>query len=243
MADNDWQLSDTERYLLDLRGYLVRQQVLSSAEVDALRAAVDSAAPGPGTFVPPWDAAECRRLVTHPAAVRPMEWLCGGGHLRLDHAYGISATRQDPRPLDLHGSGGFSADTYFWHPSGRVVGGTCVAEWVLTDQAGVGGFHCLPGSHKANLPVPHGLSPEHAEEVPLYAGDLLIFTEALLHGSAAWRGDRMRQVLLLKYSPGSVAYGRPDQIAEQLGPYAVEDEALRVLIEPPFWYGRWPGTY
>ena len=33
------------------------------------------------------------------------------------------------------------------------------------------------------------------------AGDVLIFTEALIHGTAVWQSDEERRTLLYKYSP------------------------------------------
>ena len=36
----------------------------------------------------------------------------------------------------------------------------------------------------------------------LGAGDLLIFSEALVHGTMRWNSDKPRRSLLYKYSPG-----------------------------------------
>ncbi|MCY4531826.1 MAG: hypothetical protein OXC84_05795 [Gammaproteobacteria bacterium] len=36
---------------------------------------------------------------------------------------------------------------------------------------------------------------------PMEAGDVLIFTEALIHGTAEWRANHERRTLLYKYSP------------------------------------------
>jgi hypothetical protein len=235
-------ITDEERYLLDLNGFVVRKQALDARTVRDLTADVRATDPSTGAFGIPWTSRRSRDLIAHPAAMGVVQWLCGEA-VRLDHAYGLRATRTDPRPLTLHGSAGFPADTYRWHAFGKVVSGTVVAEWVLTDQLD-GGFCCVPGSHKANFSLPDSLNRlDFAQQIPLEAGDLLIFTEALTHGSAPWTAPHDRLALLLKYSPGSVAYVRPEQIREELEPYTGDDERIRVLLEPAYWHDRWPGRY
>ena len=55
---------------------------------------------------------------------------------------------------------------------------------MLVDHpAGAGGFTCIPGSHEAAFPVPERLEVDLAVEVPLRAGDLVVFAEALTHGT------------------------------------------------------------
>ena len=69
----------------------------------------------------------------------------------------------------------------------------------------------MPGSHKANLPLPRSLSlmesHEHAVvEVAAKAGDVVIFTETATHGALAWTADHDRRVLAFKFSPANSAY-------------------------------------
>ena len=46
---------------------------------------------------------------------------------------------------------------------------------------------------------------DDAEDLRVNAGDVVIFTEALVHGSR-WSGQSSRRVLIYKYCPGSVAW-------------------------------------
>ena len=174
-----------------------------------------------------------------------MTWLCGD-NLRLDQAYGIRQNRGDGNDLILHGGWGFPGDQYSWHPARGVVTGMTVASWILTEQlAEAGGFRCVPGSHKANLAVPEEVTPDEvAVQLDLAAGDLLIFCEALWHGTLPWTGAHERRALLYKYTPGSMAWNPSDQIRRALLPYTEEvGETLRVLLEPPYWEDRRPGKY
>jgi len=78
----------------------------------------------------------------------------------------------------------------------------------LADEGpGDGGLALIPGSHKANFPLPEKLSfyeaqREYVREVHTQAGDAIIFTEALTHGTLVWQGAHQRRTLIYKYSPG-----------------------------------------
>lgn len=109
---------------------------------------------------------------------------------------------------------------------------TCVYE-LKTVENGAGGFGCVPGTHKPEnydklraiegdwrrnwcntewtdrLPNwNEGLSVHHVEAK---AGDCILFTEKLVHGTIPWSGKNERRTLFYKYVPygmhhGDVAY-------------------------------------
>ena len=73
----------------------------------------------------------------------------------------------------------------------------------------------------------------HAEYVvqPLAdASDLIIFTEALVHGTRAWKADHERRALLYKYCPGHSAYS-PNYYSPADYPEATEQQ-LRIMAAP-----------
>ncbi len=62
------------------------------------------------------------------------------------------------------------------------------------------------------------------------AGSLVIFTEALIHGTLPWQpDDRERRSVLFKYAPGYLAWGCAFDTCPISDP-TVEEEAL---FEPP----------
>jgi hypothetical protein len=66
--------------------------------------------------------------------------------------------------------------------------------------------HGPPGSHKASFDRPADDSVEElAVDVPVRAGDVIIFTEALVHGGC-WRGAGSRRALFYKYASGNWAH-------------------------------------
>src|SRR5207237_930079 len=89
-------------------------------------------------------------------------------------------------------AGEASRDLY---EGGQSRAGSTGVQWVLADQGGdLGGFACIPGSHKSNFPRPAGISfYEEDRQVgacpEVKAGDLIIFTEQVTHGTLPWRGD------------------------------------------------------
>ena len=250
-------MTDEERYLFDLRGYLVVENALTGSQVDRLNAAVDGLDPwGEDT----WKANDLyefcivdsnklhvgpllhrddafKELIANPVIVPYLAEMLGDT-FRLDHEYAILMT-EDAAPLRLHGGGEpFKSNAYYIHKNGSMFNGLTVVSYALTDiNPGEGGFCGIPGSHKSNYPVPpQYVTLEEPSDpvvhVPVKAGSALIFTEALTHGTMPWTASRERRSLLYKYSPGHEAW---------MGRYRIEmpgkddlTESQRLIMEPPY---------
>src|SRR5690606_19047212 len=121
--------------------------------------------------------------------------------------------------------------------------GLIVVSFALTDiDPGIGGFACIPGSHKALYKTPQKYySVENnpiAIQVPQKAGDVVIFTEALTHGTMPWRNKTgERRSVLLKYCPHYMQWStrtmevNTDQLTERQrlilqGPYVANRELV-----------------
>ena len=132
---------------------------------------------------------------------------------------------------------------FFW--DGSMYNGLTVVSWNLVDTGPeVGGFLCIPGSHKSNYPCPEEIHSAHDRApcavVPeVKAGSAVVFTEALTHGTAPWKGTQHRRSLLFKYSPAQQShasdYPRPPENIE-LTP------RQRLLFRPPY-YARHPSLF
>ena len=236
-------LTDHERYLFDVQGYVVRRGVLSAHEVQALQVAVDLLdLPAPNEtdiwsqrFRHHLRTARCfRDLLDHPAVIDAVIDLCGK-HARLDHAYGI-VMAPGQRGLGLHGGGApHDPAQYYEVRQGTMFNGLVAVQWALVDhRPGDGGFGCIPGSHRANFALPQPVPADWVVEVPMAAGDVVIFTEGLTHCTIRWTGPTMRHTLLYKYAPGHLAWGR-DYGAElaDLGRSGLLTERQRVLVDGP----------
>ena len=241
-------LTEAERYAFDIQGYLVRRHALGAAEVAALNAAVDALRVPPAA-----ESIQSQRfsahlasspafvaLLDHPAVFDVVVELCGPA-MRLDHAYGIVMTA-GTSGLGLHGGATpFDPAQFYVVNNGRISCGLVAVQWALVDhRPGDGGFCCIPGSHKAAFPLPAAAPPSLAVEVPLAAGDVVLFTEALVHGTLPWRGPHDRRTLLYKYSPGNSSWGKDETLPAELAPLLSERQ--RLLFEPPYVAYRRPVT-
>lgn len=237
MADG---LSAQQRYFFDLNGYLVVEGVLAPDDVEYMETIVGAqrlAPPGPGIdsqrfgdeFLR-WDQA-FRDLLDHDA-VLPLLRDMLGDHLRLDHAYGIVMSPHSSG-LGLHGGGTpFDPSQYYLHRGGRMYSGLTTVTWSLVSSGpGEGGFGCIPGSHKSAEPLPPEIPSEWVREVPLTAGSVLIFTEALTHCTIPWTAPVERRAVLFKYAPGQLAWGRWQEPPKAL--WRALTDRQRRLFQPP----------
>ena len=133
---------------------------------------------------------------------------------------------------------------------------TCVYE-LKTVKTGDGGFGCVPGSHKPNteqrLTSIEGdwrsnwcntewtnRLPNWPDDLPVHhveakAGDCILFTEKLKHGTIPWSSDSERRTLFYKYVPygmhhGDVAYDTTDP--------ELTDRQKRILEFSPAWFNE-----
>lgn len=237
MADG---LSAQERYFFDVNGYLVIDGALTGKEARRLNDVITARLPAtPGTSIDSqrfdagfllWDQG-FRDLLDHPVVLPRLRDLVGD-FLRIDHAYGI-VMAPGTSGLGLHGGGTpFDPSQYYVHRAGRMYNGLTTVTWSLVDAgAGLGGFGCIPGSHKAAEPLPAGVPVDWVEEIPLPAGSVLIFTEALTHCTLPWQAPYERRAVLCKYAPGHLAWGGHQEPPAPL--WRALTGTQRRLFQPP----------
>ena len=229
-------MTEAEIYEFDLNGYIVYRDLIPAGDLQRLNAILDAriTAQTPDHFAfMEWDPTFLE-LMAHPRTLSIMRAVIGDW-LRLDHAYAIKLERDSQVRENLHG--GLRADQgehqYQW-AYGRMWNGLIVVMYALQDvNPGDGGFICVPGSHKAATNTYKPPVDSHLVVNPsLKAGDMLIFTEALVHGTRRWTSPRRRRSLLYKYSPGYSSWARPDSLDRYL-PLATTD-LQRDLLRPPY---------
>jgi len=110
--------------------------------------------------------------------------------------------------------------------------GLTTVTWALVDHGpGQGGFGCVPGSHKADEELPEWVPPEWVREVPVAAGSILLFTEALTHTTLRWTAPYERRCLLFKYAPGQLAWKGWEEPSRRLWKLLTDEQ--RRLLQPP----------
>lgn len=217
-------MNEIERYLFDLQGFLVVENALSLQQVADLNDVLDQQVAMHHEQQQPWTRFNhllnfgkpfCD-LIDNPRLTPYLTELLGE-NFRLDHDY-VHIIRQagtGPIGSELHGGGTpYDPCQYYHFRSGQMYNGlTAVAYHLSAVKPGEGGFGCIPGSHKSNLPFPEAFrnleTPAACvQEVVGAAGTAIVFTEALSHGTLLWQGTHERRTLFYKYSPYSSAWWR-----------------------------------
>ena len=214
-------MTDHQRYLFDLQGYVVIPDALSPDHVRELNALMDAriaadcdADMRTHRWVGMLDWGEpCRRLIDVDTVLPSIEALVGG-QFRLDHEYAdVTRAGKGPIGTTLHaGPLPFNPCFYYKCDGESFANGLISVAYNLRDvNEGDGGFGCLPGSHKSNIEMPESmrhLDDAHArvDRVTGAAGTAVVFTEALIHGTLPWAGADERRTLFYKYSPHALSW-------------------------------------
>ncbi len=246
-ANTESMISPEEKFRFDLQGYLVVKNALAPEEVAEMNRIADE------MYTEDYDEKRMRSrqhvsqwgpsfqsLIDHPSALPYLvEFL--GPKFRIDHDYNIFMIKGSAHGR-IHGGPaletGIEEDHWYRCHKGVIRNGLTVFTYCLTPAGpGDGGFICVPGSHKSNfvmdIPEEVKLQESNADYVvqpTAEAGDLIIFTEALVHGTRAWTSDHERRALLYKYSPGHSSYSQTYYCLEDY-PNATEQQ-LRIMAAP-----------
>ncbi len=230
-------MTEAEKYLFDVHGYLVIEGLLSPEEVRAANAAVDhhagqinlrpcDLAHGSRTLVGSqgrgdlggmltWEKPHCdvfREMIAHPNSGRFLEELLGPG-FRLE---GLSIITMDEGAEGFwfhEGGEPHDRSRGYHYRNGRMFCGMTNIALQLTDvEPGDGGFACVPGSHRANFPCPDDIRlyethQDRFAQIPARAGDGILFVECLMHGALPWTAKSQRRTVILRYNSGVMAEG------------------------------------
>ena len=248
-------MTDQERYLFDLQGFLVIPNALSVAQVAALNGLLDQhiegeMAPEASTHrfgdlltwgQPYVDLIDNPRVESHLTEIL-------GEQFRIDHLY-LDVIRSGLSPIGatLHGGGTpFHRVNFYDFRNGRMYSGLFVVAYNLADVGPEdGGFACVPGSHKSNYPFPtewRDLTDRQpfVERITGPAGTAVLFTEALTHGPLPWSGKNERCTLFSKYNHHGCAWSSAYPVPDGL---AVSERQRQILEAPNARYPRRPAAH
>lgn len=244
-------MTEEQQYLFDLHGYLVLPQVVPPAVVAACNAALDRfEAMAPEAYPPPLVLGDRRTeqnlyisnivegddaflpLIDLPAVLDVIGEVTGGPY-RLNHTYTIYRWGGGFTGLHMHGTPIISKCQYHCR-NGQMVSTLTKAVFPMLDCGPEDGcFAVIPGAHKSNFAKPWGNHPDDNPPlvpVPARAGDAIIFTEALTHGSTVNTSGRPRRTLYFCYSIGYMPDWGGQHLRFSDGFAARLDEAQREII-------------
>ena len=241
-----------EKFIFDLDGYIVIKNVLSVDEVDELNAIADETMKNvdgdggyrnvrrPSTWGIPF-----QQLLDHPK-VMPylLEFL--GPKVRIDHDYSIFMEKGAKRGRLHGGDNGHEGDHWYKYRDGVIRTGLTVVTFFTTPAGeGDGGFCCIPGTHKTNFlnSIPKDVreferDAHYVRQPEVEAGDVLIFSEALVHGTMQWTADHERRAFLFKYSPGHSSWAETYYNTDDYE--NLTEQQIRLMAAPSI--GRRPNT-
>lgn len=226
-------MDENEKYLFDVQGFLILEDVLTADEVSRLIQGIPR--DGDGAIVTDEDGRTFsgflgygeplfRELINHPRILPYLTELLAEknqdlpwkNRFYLSHEHGM-LFKKGAEGLWLH-NGGSPYDAWLGYrvQEGQIFCHLTNVVWALTDAyEGDGGFTCIPGSHKAQFALPepiekHAWKPDCVIQPRLRAGSAIIFTEALTHGTRPWSAEHDRIVLFYKYVPGHMPLVHPD---------------------------------
>jgi hypothetical protein len=206
-------MTPEEKFIFDLDGYIVIKDVLTRDEVDEINAVTDEKqrqkdageeVGKPSTWGPVF-----RDMLDHPKTLPYMVELLGS-KVRIDHDYAIFMEKGQSRGRLHGGDNGSEGDHWYKYRDGVIRTGLTVLTYFGAKVGpGDGGFCCIPGTHKTYFlrSIPQEVrefkrSAHYVRQPVAEAGDALIFTEALVHGTTQWTADHQRRAYLYKYAPG-----------------------------------------
>ncbi|RSL18643.1 phytanoyl-CoA dioxygenase PhyH [Edaphobacter aggregans] len=229
-------MTTDDLYEFDLNGYIIYRNFLSTRDIHRALTILKNChgAKGSGKFSFFELDSFFMELMAHPRTIGILKIMLGDW-LRFDHAFGLKMTKKEPIHENLH-AGPLQNQRSFWYqwaPGQIMHNGLLKVSYTLNDvHPGDGGFICIPGSHKANI----AHRPNHDSHLvinpSMQAGDLLIFTEALVHGSRQWTANCDRTALIYSYAPGCLAWKNYDLVKHNL--QFATTELQRDLLRPPF---------
>jgi ectoine hydroxylase-related dioxygenase (phytanoyl-CoA dioxygenase family) len=223
-------MTELERYLFDLQGYIVIENALNNEQIAALKQIINQQIINQNQPEANRYRFDCllnwgkpfHDLIDNPRIIPYLAELLGQD-FRLDHDY-IHIIRQGEGPIgsSLHGGGTpYDPCQYYEFKQGKMYNGLTAVAYELNDvNPSEGGFGCVPGSHKSNYSFPkEWLNLEKpnncVQTVSVKAGSAIIFTEALTHGTVPWKGTHVREAhrksrttIFYKYSPQNIAWAR-----------------------------------
>ena len=221
-------MSQHDRVVFDLKGYLVKPAVLDRDEVKELKEFVLQQKNNPDSL-PPHERSlpggPFARLIDHPAVMNVLLEVIDPDieKIRLENVF-LSYREQGQGEWKPHAGGRTTNPNYSYNfNDGRIYAGMTRVVWELDEVIeGKGGTCFIPGSHKANYNIrTNPVASIDARDSGLWEsyscppGSLIIFSEAVRHSADFWQNpNNPRVAIFCAYNHVNVRHHKPSTPAE-----------------------------
>ena len=220
-------MTDYEKFIFDLKGFIVIPSVLTADEIKTVSAHVDAYSTDADSLpehhrAPIAGPAEF--LIDHPRVMGVLQDTIDPNpdRLRLESVFVSRRSVKDEKDQWRPHVGGVNLHpsmSYRYH-DGRIYSAMTRIVWELNEVVeGKGGTYLVPGSHKANLAsAQNGNWPEEADDPnsgvwETYGcppGSLVVFSEGTRHTGSNWtHPDNPRNAILIAYNHSTVRFHEP----------------------------------
>ena len=219
-------LTEEEKWLFDLHGYLILRQVVTPQKVQRMVELCDTwHALDESELPPPLKSYHSSVQPTNPRYLDHVEYgdelfdqlILNREVMRVVLAItdncpqhmksSLARTTKNEDAIGLHNGshGGLRNPANDYQAAdGRLFATFLNAALSLVDVPPGNGFVCIPGSHKSHFERPDDVDvfspPPLVANVSLNAGDVVLFTELLCHGAFPWTMDDPRRTVFVRYS-------------------------------------------
>jgi hypothetical protein len=241
-------LTEHDRIVFDLKGYVIKPAVLPPGEVEELREFVLRQRREPASLPPHQrrlPGGPCERLIDHPAVMDVLLDVIDPDveKIRLENIF-LSYREGEESSWSPHAGGRTTNPNYAYNfHDGRIYAGMTRVVWELTEVVEDHGGTCfIPGSHKANYGIRKGPASIDARDSGLWQsygcppGSLVIFSEAVRHSADAWRNPNNPRVAIFgAYNHINVRHHKPDVPPEVIAGLTPEHQRFfREVYHPQF---------
>jgi len=235
MDFSQFELTEEQKFLFDLKGYLVIPDVFNEDEVQAMKEQIHKIKHEPEKLAPqertvPGGASEV--ILSNPVIKGALNGV-NGSDLRLDNQFVIWRNHGE-RNQAPHNGGPMRSPHFHYHfTDGRIYSAlTRIVVELNPVKLGEGGTVFLAGSHKANFHIPESLKKLRDDNYEPYfegyeanPGSIVIFSENTCHAGPVWRNPNQPRVsIFLCFSEIGTRFHRHHNVApeviEGLGPEA-----------------------
>jgi hypothetical protein len=244
-------MTEHDRIVFDLKGFVVKPAVLSEAETAELREFVLRQRRDPESLPPhqralPGGLAE--RLIDHPEVMEILHDVIDSDveKIRLENIF-LSYREGAESQWSPHAGGRTTNPNYAYNfHDGRIYAGMTRVVWELTEVlADRGGTCFIPGSHKANYNIrkpPPSIDDRQSGLWESYAcppGSLVVFSEAVRHSADEWcNPHNPRVAIFCAYNHVNVRHHKPMTPPEVIAGLSPERQRFfREVYHPQF--DRW----